>query len=75
MQTAADAFRKRYFPQATHRDWNDWRWQLRSRIKDAATLGRILRLSDDERAAMERHDGVLPVGITPYYASLLIRQS
>ncbi len=71
MQTAADAFRKRYFPQATHRDWNDWRWQLRSRIKDAATLGRILRLSDDERAAMERHDGVLPVGITPYYASLL----
>jgi lysine 2,3-aminomutase len=67
----ARAFRKRFFPTARAHDWNDWRWQLRHRIKDLDTLARILRLSDDERTAIARHQGPLPVGITPYYASLL----
>src|SRR5262245_50517916 len=31
----------------------------------------MLRLSEDERTAIERHSGPLPVGLTPYYASLL----
>jgi lysine 2,3-aminomutase len=64
-------FRKRHFPASSNRDWNDWKWQLRCRIKDTAGLEGIIRLSGDERAAMKRHDGILPVGITPYYASLL----
>jgi lysine 2,3-aminomutase len=67
----AHAFRKRFFPAARAHDWNDWRWQLRHRIRDLPTLARILRLSDDERTAIARHRGALPVGITPYYASLL----
>jgi lysine 2,3-aminomutase len=71
MTSPRTAFRVRHFPTATSREWNDWKWQLRSRIKDAAGLERIIRLSSDERAAMERHGGVLPVGITPYYAGLL----
>lgn len=65
------AFRRRHFPTASLREWNDWRWQLQSRIKDAPALERIMRLSDAERAGIARHDGILPVGITPYYASLL----
>ena len=65
------AFRKRFFPTASTRDWNDWRWQLRHRIKDLETLARIIHLSDDERTAIARHQGPLPVGINPYYASLL----
>jgi lysine 2,3-aminomutase len=67
----AHAFRKRFFPTAQAHDWNDWRWQLRHRIKDLDTLARILCLSDDERTAIARRQGALPVGITPYYASLL----
>jgi len=31
----------------------------------------MLGLTDDERQAIEAHKGALPVGITPYYASLL----
>ncbi len=69
--TSRTEFRRRFFAEATNREWNDWKWQLRSRIKDSVGLGQIIRFSDDERTAMERHDGVLPVGITPYYASLL----
>lgn len=67
----ARAFRKRFFPTASAHEWNDWRWQLRHRIKDLDTLARILRLSDDERTAIARHQGPLPVGMNPYYASLL----
>jgi lysine 2,3-aminomutase len=64
-------FRETFFPGASERDWNDWRWQLANRIKDLAGLERIIRLSADERCAIDTHRGSLPVGITPYYASLL----
>lgn len=67
----ARAFRKRFFPGATAEDWNDWRWQLRHRIRDAATLERMLQLSDEERDALAQRDYSLPVAVTPYYASLL----
>lgn len=67
-------FRKRHFPNATQREWNDWHWQMRARIKDLPGLERVLTLSADERAAMQRHDGILPVAITPYCASLLDAQ-
>ncbi|MGH7056822.1 MAG: KamA family radical SAM protein [Acetobacteraceae bacterium] len=64
-------FRRRFFPEASTAEWNDWRWQLQHRIRDLAGLARIIRLSEDERAAVARHTGPLPVGITPYYASLI----
>lgn len=66
---AARAFYKRYFPGSTPTQWNDWRWQLRERVRTLADLERILVLSEDERSAVARHTGSLPVGITPYYMS------
>ncbi len=65
------AFRKRFFPDITLKEWQDWHWQLRNRIRDMATLGRMIRLSEDERHAMSGSAGSLPLAITPYYASLL----
>ena len=65
------AFRKRYFPNTTLKEWQDWHWQLRNRIRDVASLGRMIRLSEDERHAMSGAAGSLPLAITPYYASLL----
>jgi len=70
---ASNAFRRRFFPAATLGDWNDWRWQARNRVRSLAQLERIFDLSDDERAAVAHHSGSLPVGITPYYASLMAR--
>lgn len=67
------AFRARHFPEATVEEWNDWRWQVRHRIRDLAGLERVFRLSGDERAAVRALHGPLPVGITPYYASLMSR--
>ncbi len=67
----SERFRERFYSTTPKSDWNDWRWQQRHRIKTTADLDRILRLSAEERAAIERHVGPLPFGITPYYASLL----
>ncbi|MGD1876428.1 MAG: KamA family radical SAM protein [Kiloniellaceae bacterium] len=66
-------FRRRFFPEASPEEWNDWRWQLRSRIRSLAQLEKIFQLSEDERGAIAQHKGSLPVGITPYYASLMSR--
>lgn len=65
------AFLKRYYPDATRHDWSNWRWQNSHRIRTLADLSRILELNSDEIGAIRRHTGALPVGITPYYASLL----
>ncbi|HEX9768040.1 MAG TPA: KamA family radical SAM protein [Kiloniellales bacterium] len=67
------SFLRQHFPQATIDEWNDWRWQSRNRLRALAKLSEIFRLSDDERVAIERHRGSLPLGITPYYASLMSR--
>ncbi|MBN2012259.1 KamA family radical SAM protein [candidate division KSB1 bacterium] len=64
-------FRLQYFPTASEEDWNDWRWQLRHRIKTLVELERVISLSQAERDAFQMHAGPLPVGITPYYASLI----
>ena len=69
--TRSDEFRRRLFPEATVEEWNDWRWQLRHRIRDVQGLQRVVRLSGDEERAMLQLGGHLPVGVTPYYAALM----
>lgn len=66
-----NAFRKRFFPTIKSTEWNDWRWQNRNRIRSIDQLERMIRLTDDEREAIGRHEGPLPAGITPYYMSLV----
>ena len=67
------AFRKAFYPQVSDRDWNDWRWQARNRLRTLAQVERVLELSGDERTAMANHGTMLPVSITPYYMSLVSR--
>jgi len=67
----SNEFRRRYFPGIKAAEWNDWRWQNRQRIRSLDQLERIIRVSDDERAAIARHRGPLPIGVTPYYMSLI----
>ena len=67
----SDSYRRHFHPEASIREWNDWRWQQRHRLRSLDDLERVLTLTDDEREAIARHSGPLPFGITPYYASLL----
>ena len=67
-------FKKAFFPEVAIEEWSTWQWQLRNRFKSAQALDKILLLSQDEREAIQNHSGSLPLGITPYYGSLLDRE-
>ena len=63
--------RSTLFPGATDADWNDWRWQQRNALGDAEALGRLVRLTEDERRGLALAAGHSRVAVTPYYASLM----
>jgi lysine 2,3-aminomutase len=71
--TDTRAFRREFFAGLPDTLWNDWQWQVRERVRTMAELDRVFRLSPDERSAVARHRGSLPLGITPYYASRMNR--
>ncbi|MDL2269243.1 KamA family radical SAM protein [Desulfosarcina sp. OttesenSCG-928-A07] len=68
---AARLFRKKFFPGISTKLWNDWQWQVRNRIHTAARLEAMISLSDAERLAFTTAARALPLGITPYYMSLV----
>ena len=57
------AFRKAFYPGVPDRDWNDWHWQARNRLRTLAQLEQVLVLSDEERAALA--GGALEYNSTP----------
>jgi len=67
------AFRKTFYPLVNERQWNDWQWQIRNRLRTLAQIEQVLVLSSDERQALSVHGGMLPASITPYYMSLVSR--
>ena len=71
VRPSVTAFRRRFFPQASQADWNDWHWQVRNRVVSRAGLSRLGELTSDEEQAFAHQEGRLPLAITPYYASLI----
>jgi lysine 2,3-aminomutase len=64
-------FRKKYFPGIGNKLWNDWHWQVSNRIRTKDHIRNMLYLSEEEKAALENKDRLLPISVTPYYMSLL----
>ena len=64
-------FRKKYYSLVKDSEWNDWKWQLRNRIRSLSDLEKVINLSEDEKNAISRNINALPLAITPYYASLI----
>ena len=50
----SSAFRRAFFPSATDKEWTDWQWQIRNRVRHLDQLERMLALSDPERTAIEK---------------------
>jgi lysine 2,3-aminomutase len=65
------AFRRRFFPEVSQKEWNDWRWQLGHRVRRLDQFQRFIELSDDEAAALLRGPERLGASVTPYYLSLI----
>ncbi|MGE5380207.1 MAG: KamA family radical SAM protein [Methylocystaceae bacterium] len=55
---------------ATPREWNDWKWQLKNRIQHVSLLKEICRLSMVEAEYVSLVGQEYRWGISPYYASL-----
>jgi lysine 2,3-aminomutase len=60
-------------PRIDESDWTDWGWQMRHRLRTVEALEQYIRLSDDERAAIEQHGSRFRIDLTPYFASLLAK--
>ncbi len=69
--SAIRAFRRKFFPNTSDKEWKDWQWQIANRIRTYQQLNRMLILSAEERETLETNHSKLPLGITPYYMSLL----
>jgi lysine 2,3-aminomutase len=68
-------FIQRYFPEASEKDWTNWRWQLKNSAKTISELSRFIHLSDNEIRPAKEINNTLPLRITPYYMSLLDRDN
>lgn len=64
------------FFNATGYEWGKWRWHANHIIRDADTLNKLVKLTDEEYQAVQlarKHK--IPFGITPYYLSLMDYES
>ena len=60
-----------FFKDATPLDWEDWRWQLRNRIRTKEVLSKIITLTPEEEAGVDGCGDKLTMSIPPYFASLM----
>jgi len=51
-------------------EWDDWKWQLSHRLNTIDELAQVIRLRDEEIAALKAQH-LFRVDITPYFASLI----
>jgi lysine 2,3-aminomutase len=52
-------------------EWNDWRWQLRSRIATLEQLEKLMPLTREERLGVQLAGHHLALAITPYFFNLI----
>lgn len=68
-------FLHEFFPEATAKDWNNWHWQIKNSARSIEQLSRFIQLSDNEVKPDGANSQSLPLRISPYYISLLDRES
>ncbi len=59
------------FPGATHADWEDWRWQIRNRIRTLDMAQKAFKLTDNEIKGIQGAGDKLTMSIPPYWASII----
>lgn len=56
---------------ASSENWQDWRWQMSHRIKDAETLNALVPLSPKQLEEIQAVGKVYRWAVSPYYLSLI----
>jgi len=65
----------KYFPNVTEKEWKDWHWQVRSRIKTVEQLEKYVPLTDKEKSDIAKVLSKFRMAITPYYLCLIDPQN
>lgn len=60
-----------YYSHVSDEDWNDWKWQMRNRVKGLDDLKQYLPLNPSEEEGIKQCLQSLRMAITPYYLSLI----
>lgn len=55
----------------TEEEWHDWKWQVRNRLRTIDDLRQVINLTPEEEEGLEYAKSGFPLGINPYYASLM----
>lgn len=55
---------------ANQSEWNDWRWQMRNRIRSVDKLRQLLS-GVQNHSAISKVSARFPMSLTPYYAALI----
>lgn len=55
----------------TEEDWDNWKWQLKNRIRDSSILSSIIGLTDLECKRIDKVSKLFRWAISPYYLSLV----
>jgi len=70
--------RERFMPasrsiwsQVSDKDWNDWRWQQRNRVRTMEQLKKVIHVTQEEEEAFTKSIHLFEMAITPYYAALM----
>ena len=63
--------RKKYFPEVSDAEWNDWKWQVRNRVETLEDLKKYLTLTKEEEEGISESLKTLRMAITPYYLTLI----
>ena len=59
------------FPGATLADWEDWRWQIRNRIRTFDQISKFMTLTENEEKGVKGAGDKLTMSIPPYFAALI----
>lgn len=59
------------FSDATAEDWEDWKWQIRNRIRTLDVLKKFVDLTDEESEGITESPDKLTMSIPPYFAALM----
>src|SRR3989338_4647286 len=52
-------------------EWEDWKWQLRNRIRTKDVLAKLINLTPEEEKGIDGSGTKLTMSIPPYFASLI----
>lgn len=63
--------RKKFFPNVSDEEWNDWKWQVRNRIETVDELKKYINLTEEEEVGIRESLKTLRMAITPYYLTLI----